>query len=179
MIKLKTKRLILRNFKVEDSTTYVELRNDNKFKRFYDENDVTKDKSTSLLEMFITESKELPRTKYQLAITKKSGELIGSCGIRIEKHSKASVGCELGRKYQATGYAYEASERIIKYAFSELNIHQLYAETISENKAAIKLCKNLGMQLEFKAIKNKYFQGRWWDTSVLNMINENYINNQA
>ncbi|MFV1984079.1 MAG: GNAT family N-acetyltransferase [Thiohalomonadales bacterium] len=178
MLKLETNRLTLRNFLKEDLQSYLKLRNDKKFKRFYNENDVTKNKSKSLLEMFITESQEQPRTKYQLAITTKDGKLIGSCGIRIEGKTNASVGCELGRQYQASGYAYEASKKIINYAFSELNVHRIYAETISENKAAIKLCEKLGMQIESELTNNKFFQGRWWSTLVLVMVKGN-VNNQT
>jgi len=148
---------------------YVELRAGYKFGRFYSESDVAKDKSVSLLEMFISESEEQPRSMYQLAITTKCGTLIGSCGIRVKANNIATVGCELARQYQAAGYAYEASKKIISYAVSNLNVRHIYAETISENKAAIKLCEKLGMQLASKLVKNKFFQGRWWDTLIFAM----------
>lgn len=176
MFKLETKRLMLRNFLIEDLESYINIRNENKFKRFYSKDDVTIAKSESLLNIFIADSKEEPRKKYQLAITMKDGELIGSCGIRIEDKNIASVGCELGRKYQTSGYAYEASKEIINFAFDELRIQRIYAETISENKAAIILCKKLGMKIQSEITNDKFFQERWWNTIVLEMVNSNVKN---
>ncbi len=173
MLKLDTKRLILRNFHKDDLESYIDLRYNVKFKRFYAESDVSQDKSKSLLEKFISESNEEPRKKYQLAITVKNGELVGSCGVRIEDEKIASVGCELGIKYQASGFAYEASSKIINFAFNELNINRIYAETISENIPAIRLCKKLGMKIKSELKNDKFFQGRWWSTLILEMDNGN------
>ncbi len=167
MLIMETPNLILRDFTNTDLTGYINLRADEKFKRFYDELDVTRSKSKSLLLQFISDSSISPRTNYQLAITKKCGTLIGSCGIRVKDNNSASVGCELGRHYQATGFAFEASSHIIKYAFYTLRIARVYAETISENKAALKLCKKLGMTLEQERLKDRFFRGRWWNTAVL------------
>jgi len=171
MFKLETKRLTLRNFTKDDLEFYINLRNDAKFKRFYSESDISQSKSKSLLNMFISDSNEQPRRRYQLAITIGNKELIGSCGVRIEEGKVASVGCELGRKYQTSGYAYEASLEIINFAFDELNISRIYAETVSENKPAIKLCEKLGMKVKSELTNEKYFKGRWWNTLILEMEN--------
>ena len=175
MFILETERLILRDFKKADLPAYIELRNDVKFRRFYSESDVTREKSISLVEMFIAQSKEQPRTQYQLAITNKNRDLMGSCGIRIEGENTASIGCELGRKWQTSGYAYEAASTMINYAFSELAIQRVYAETISQNKAAVKLCQMLGMHVDAELKNNKNFQGRLWDTMILGILKQDSI----
>ncbi len=171
MLSIETPNLILRDFTKNDLTNYTALRSDEKFKRFYDELDVTCSKSKTLLEQFISDSVVVSRTNYQLAITKKCGTLIGSCGIRLKYNNIASLGCELGRCYQTTGFAFEASSNILMYAFINLKIERVYAETISENKAALKLCQKLGMTLEQERLKDRFFRGRWWNTVVMGITN--------
>lgn len=179
MFQIETNRLILRDFETSDILEYVELRKDEKFKRFYSESDVTDEKSIALVKLFVSQTKEQPRTIYQLAITTKNGKLIGSCGVRPTGEKQASFGCELGRKWQAHGYAYEAAKTLFDYAFKYLDIHRIYAETISENKAAIKLCMLLGMRIEANFIENSFFQDRWWDTTVMAILEHEWNDESA
>lgn len=174
MFMLKTERLIFRDFKNEDIPNYIALRDNDKFKRFYSCDDVTKVKSAALIEMFILQSKEVRRTVFQLAILTKDETLIGSCGIRIEGEHQASIGCELGRKWQNAGYAYEAAREMLNYGFTKLKLHRIYAETISENKAAVRLCQLLGMRIEAELVENRYFQDRWWNTSIFGLLNREW-----
>lgn len=175
MLRIETNRLILRDFEPDDSHDYIKLRADDKFKRFYRDSDATEERSVSLIEKFILASKSNPRAMFQLAITTKDNILIGSCGIRMEYDRQASIGCELARKWQKSGYAYEAVRELINYGFTSLELHRLYAETISENLAAIKLCKLLGLRIEAELIENKYFQGRWWNTSIMALLNREWV----
>lgn len=170
MLMIETENLVLRDFVKEDRDAYRALRNDQKFTRFYCEEDVSTDKSDALLELFINQSLEQERTGYQFALVTKSGDLIGSCGIRLEADQQASAGCELGREWQKKGYALEAGNAVLAFGFEQRGVHRIYAETISENRAAIRLCKILGMRHEALFLENRYFQGRWWNTSILAVL---------
>lgn len=174
MLKIETSNLVLRDFSVSDREAYRNLRNDDKFKRFYADEDVSFGKSDFLLDMFISQSAEQPRTKYQFAIESRDGDLIGSCGIRLESNRQASVGCELGRRWQANGYALEAASAVIDFGFERCGVHRIYAETISENKAALRLCGMLGMRVEAELLENRYFQSRWWNTTVLALLEQEW-----
>ena len=46
------------------------------------------------------------------------------------------------------GYGEEVIKRIINYAFEELKLTRIVAETQSANKASCKLLKKIGMKLE-------------------------------
>lgn len=167
---IETENLILRDFVSDDRDAYRALRSDRKFSRFYSEEDVSTAKSDALLDLFIGQSLAQPRSKFQFAIVTQSGDLIGSCGIRLEADRQASVGCELGREWQKNGYALEAARAVLAFGFEQHGIHRIYAETISENKAAIRLCKILGMRHEALLLENRYFQGRWWSTAVFAVL---------
>ncbi|MEE9349798.1 MAG: GNAT family protein [Flavobacteriaceae bacterium] len=50
------------------------------------------------------------------------------------QHKRASVGIFVLEKFQQKGFANNALELLITYAFSTLNLHQLYANIASDNK---------------------------------------------
>ncbi len=169
MFEIRTETLLLRDFRNSDLEALRSIRRDAKFQRFYDEDDSADLKADHLLRIFIEQAAETPRLKYQLAITTRSGELIGNCGIRSEGTSEFSIGCELGRLWHGKGVAREAGKAMINFGFRELGANRIYAETVSENKAAIRLCRLLGMDLETERENDRYFKGREWGTTTLSI----------
>jgi diamine N-acetyltransferase len=57
------------------------------------------------------------------------------------QHRRAGIGILVHPKFQKKGVAPIALEMIIRYAFSQLNLHQLYANIITNNKQSISLFK--------------------------------------
>jgi ribosomal-protein-alanine N-acetyltransferase len=174
MLPISPPTLSLRDFTIADLNAYKNLRNDEKFQRFYSEEDASHEKSEFLLSLFIQQAKEQPRSKYQLAIVSHSGELMGSCGIRLEDSDNASMGCELGRRWHGIGAAKQAAQAMIDFGFKELNVRRIYAETIADNKAAIRLCNSLGMRIEAKRTKEYFFKGKSWDAVVLALLKDEW-----
>ena len=168
---LTTQHLILRDFNPEDQAAYQAFTSDKKYQRFYSEEDCHPDKASTLVNQFVSESKLTDRKSYNLAIIDKHSEqLIGVCGTRLEAQGQASMGCGLSRQHHSSGIAKEATSCLIEFAFTQLGCHRLYAETISENKAAIRLCQAMGMRHEATFLENRFFKQRWWSTSVLALL---------
>lgn len=170
---IETKRLVLRDFKKTDLPDYLKLCADSDFQRFYPQEDATPEKVGQLLEMFIGWANEQPRTMFQLAIeVAATGTLVGSCGVRIasDEQKQATFGCEIARAQWGKGYALEASRAIVDFGFRKLNLHRIYAETISENRAAVALAEKLGMRIEGELRENAWFRDRWWNTVILGVL---------
>ena len=55
------------------------------------------------------------------------------------KHKRAGIGILIHPNYQQNGFASEALSILIKYAFSHLDLHQLYANITFDNKKSIAL----------------------------------------
>nr|WP_315485421.1 GNAT family protein [uncultured Undibacterium sp.] len=168
---IETKNLFLRDMCQEDEEAFVALSQNLKYQRFYSEQDSVPEKYKDLTQLFIRQSKEIPRTAFQLAIElKESGDLIGTVCLRLEPDNQASMGCGLARQYQGRNLMQEAAVALADFGFMELNVHRIYAETISANHAAIALCEQLGMRKEALFRENRYFKGRWWDTVVMALL---------
>ncbi|MCX4026386.1 GNAT family N-acetyltransferase [Spartinivicinus marinus] len=168
---VETDQLVLRDFQQADIEQYCVLTQDEKYQRFYSEEDCSIEKARTLAEMFVKQTADLERTKFQLAVTlKDSGQLLGTVGLRLEPEQQASIGCGIARKHQATGHAKAAMSALIGYGFKCHNLHRIYAETIADNKSAIQLCKKLGMREEAYFVENRFFKGKWWNTVVMAIL---------
>jgi len=75
-------------------------------------------------------------------------ELIGCCGLRPYKAETDSyeIGFHLRKKYWGQGYAYEAANAVIGYAFSVLRAEKIFAGHHPQNIASKSLLVRLGFQ---------------------------------
>src|SRR5258708_19314631 len=82
---LTTKRLVLREFEEEDWSAVFAYQSDPRYLRYYDWTQRPEQDVRAFVRMFIAQSEEEPRTKFQLAIALASdGQLIGNAGIRMK-----------------------------------------------------------------------------------------------
>ena len=175
MFSIETESLILRDMLEQDEGAFVAISQDDKYQRFYSEEDCAPEKYIELTHLFISQAKTLPRMEYQLAIEyKESSSFIGTVCLRLEKDNQASMGCGLAREYQGKGLIKEAVASLAEFGFSELNVHRIHVEIVSSNKAAIDLCKKLGMREEALFKEHRFFKGQWWDTVVLAILNSEW-----
>ena len=92
--------------------------------------------------------------------------------IRTEsaEHRQGSIGCSLAIEHWSKGYAAEAMQAAIALGFETLNLHRIYAETISENKAAIALAQRIGMRIEGELKASQQFKDKWWNQTILGIL---------
>ncbi len=91
-------------------------------------------------------------------------------------HRRAGVGVLISKEERGKGYASEALDLLIDYAFNTLNLHQLYCHISSSNIVSLNLFANhrfeiIGLKKEWLLIDNK-----WVDEYILQRINPNESN---
>jgi len=127
--------------------------------------------------MFIAQREEVPRTKFQLAITLASDEqLIGNCGIRMKTPGdrEADLGYELNPRYWGNGYATEAASALLAFGFNHLRLHRVWAWCIAENAASARVLEKIGMRQEGRLREHEWMQGRWWDTLLYAILEQEW-----
>jgi ribosomal-protein-alanine N-acetyltransferase len=176
MFTLETERLTLRDFQTDDFEAFFLTSQDPEYRKLYSEKETTREFWKVIFERILSAEDKESRTKYQLAICLPTGELIGTCGVRVEdaEHQQASFGCAIAKPYWGKGLAFEASQRIIDFGFASLPIHRIFAETISENMRSRLLAERLGMRLEGELRHNRFFRGRWWNTIIYSILEEEW-----
>ena len=77
------------------------------------------------------------------------------------QHQRVGVGILILPEYQKRGYASEALNLLIDYAFFHLNVHQIYANITSDNTNSIALFekakfKKVGVKKDWTFVKENY-----------------------
>lgn len=74
------------------------------------------------------------------------GDLVGCCGLHPHDEKIYELGFHLRPKYWHKGYASEATNAVISYAFDVLQIEALFAGHNPKNTATERVLKKLGFQ---------------------------------
>jgi [ribosomal protein S5]-alanine N-acetyltransferase len=168
-MRLETERLILRDFVEEDWERVLEYGSHPLYLRYYEWIERTPDSVKAFIGWFLDQQTQVPRFKFQLAITLKSNHLlIGNCGVRMDHAGavEADIGYELDPNYWNRGYATEAAHAIMDFGFQRFGVHRIWAHCIADNLASAHVLEKLGMQREGRLREKEYFKGRWWDTLI-------------
>jgi len=168
---LTTDRLILRDFSEKDRKAHHLMYSHSDFQKLYSEEDCQSEKIDGLVTLFIQQAQEPHRKQFHLAITlKETDTYIGTAGLRIEDNSTASMGCGVSIEHQGQGYAKEAMQALIKFGVNQHKLQSIYAETIADNKSAIRLCQQLGFTEKERRANDRLFKDKLWDTVVMEKV---------
>lgn len=92
-------------------------------------------------------------------------------------HSEAWVGIGIGeRDYWGKGYGSEAMQLVLRYAFSELNLHRVSLGVFSYNPRAIRSYEKCGFRQE--GVINQAFvrEGQRWDLINMGILRREWQN---
>ena len=83
----------------------------------------------------------------------KSGNCMGFIGICLQTYEApftpgVDIGWRLATKYQGKGYATEGAKACIKYAFTTLQISEIYSVAVHRNLPSINVMKKAGMSYQ-------------------------------
>ena len=88
------------------------------------------------------------------------------------QYENGEIGYWIRKKFWNNGYAKEATQMLIRYAFQELNLVRIYATLQKENTGSLALLTSLGFQVEGlmrKSVKNK---GKLVDRYICSLLLE-------
>jgi len=182
-MKLETERLILRDFVEDDWQRVLEYQSDPLYLRYYEWTERTPEAAQEFVGWFLDHQRQEPRIKFQPAVVlKSSNQLIGNCGIRMDKTDtlEANIGYELDPKHWNHGYATEAAHAIVDFGFNKFGLHRVWSWCVADNLGSAHVLEKLGMRLEGRLRENEYYKGRWWDTLMYAILaNEWEIHKQS
>ena len=179
-MELWTARLYLREFVEEDWRAVLAYQSDPLYLRYYDWESRDEAGVKEFLEMFFEQQRQVPRLKFQLAVTlRETGELIGNCGIRKDDPESrvGDIGYEFSPGYWGQGYATEAAREIVRFGFEELKLHRVWASCVAENVGSWRVMEKVGMRREGHLRENEFYKDRWWDTLMYGILEDEWRQN--
>lgn len=147
-VELQTKRLILRQWKDEDYPLFARINADHDVMRYYPRRLSAKESDEMLNKL---RSLILQRGWGLWAVeTIASNEFIGFVGLHEPVHDLpvtpcVEIGWRLDKKFWGYGYATEAAEESLKYAFEEIGLTEVYAFASVCNKKSCAVMSRLNM----------------------------------
>ncbi len=150
---LKTERLILRYFTLDDVDAVFAVIGDPETMKFYPQQ-FTRDDALR----WVTKSQErYRRDGYALfaVVLKSNGQVIGNCGLmrqEIESESLLEVGYHFRRDHWGRGYATEAARGCMAYAFGHLKADKVVSLILPENLPSRRVAERNGMTVERQVI---------------------------
>lgn len=149
---LQTDRLILREFKEEDFLDVHAYSSDLENVKYMQWGPSKEEDTKNFIKECIKEKHKTPRLKYDFAIVlKENNKVIGGCGIYInegEDIDEGMVGWILNKRYWKQGYMTEVGQELIRFGFTTLNLHRIYATCYGENYGSYRVMENNNMRKE-------------------------------
>ena len=129
-----------------------------------------------LTEWIIAQS-ELPRMLFVFALeNRNNNQWMGLIGLQIRelKFRSAEVWFKILPSNWGDGFATESLNRMLTFAFTELNLHRVEAGCAIENIASARVLEKSGMERE--GIKRKILpiRGEWTDAYSYAILEEDY-----
>lgn len=147
-MKLETARLIIRPWRYEDRAPYAAFNADPEVRRYYPDIPTAAETNASI-DRFIA-GYEHDGFGFFAVERKDDGTFIGDVGIKpvhmpLRGEPPIEIGWLLGRPYWGHGYAAEAANAWIDFAFAELRVSEVVAFTSVSNKPSQRVMEKLGM----------------------------------
>ena len=170
-------RLELRSLTDEDSPAFLSVFGDPEVMKFWSspplaDLEAARDSIDRIHEFFRS------RQLFQWGICRRStDEVIGTVTLfHVDSsHRRAEIGFALGRGAWGHGYATEAVERLIEFAFDELDLHRLEADVDPENERSLRLLERRGFRREGYLRERWHHLGELRDTVFLGLLRREWV----
>jgi ribosomal-protein-alanine N-acetyltransferase len=90
------------------------------------------------------------------------------------QNRRAEVGYVLNRAHWGKGYMTCVMERVLEFAFTELSLHRLEADTDPHNEASLGLLQKFGFKREGYFRERWYVHEKWLDSVMLGLLKKEY-----
>lgn len=161
---LRSERLVIRRFTFADAEAFNEYRRDPDVARYQGWDSCSLDEAQHFVMSLEGLAPGTAGRWFQFAVAlAQSGMLIGDCALRCTHADprQAELGFTFARAHQRQGFAAEAVRCVLRYAFTTLDLHRVFAVTDVRNGPAQRLLERLAFRREGHFVENTWFKGGW------------------
>jgi RimJ/RimL family protein N-acetyltransferase len=164
-----------------DAEAFARWQSDSEYMRLQDSDSFMPATSKQMQHKIEKELERDPATRFEFTIrTLSDDKPIGSIGLGGVRwnHSDTFVGIGLGdRAYWGNGYGTDAMRIILRYAFTELNLHRVSLDVFSYNPRAQRSYEKAGFKVEGRQRQVMKRDGHRWDFIFMGILREEWLKN--
>lgn len=169
-MQLESERLIIRDFVMEDWESIHRYASDEQVTKYMEWGPNTERVTKAFVAEMIQVQQDEPRHDYEFAVVlKETGALIGGCGIHVDQFN-GEIGYCFNPNYAGKGYATEAAKALLKFGFTEIGLHRIFAKCRPQNIRSANLMKRLGMKQEGHLREHLYYKGEFHDSVLFSIL---------
>lgn len=172
------KKVGLRGLEEYDLPILMNWRNDPKLRKFFRE--VKEINSANQKIWFDSVNQKNSCNKMFSIVRLEDNNLLGAAGLCyidwINRSADFSIYIGYGGLYIDENYATEAAQLMLKYAFNILNLHRLWAEIYSIDRAKKKFFEDLGFTLDGVFRESYWYEGRWHNSLIYSFLSKEFRN---
>ncbi len=164
---LETERLILRPITLDDAADLFEYASDpENTKHTFPTHKNIEETQWIIANLFMSS----PLGNFAIEL-KENGKMIGTCDLRVNEGEKsAELAYAINKKYWGKGFAPEAAQKLLDFAFHTLKVERLWAKYAAENGASGRVMEKIGMEKEGILRHTKNLCGDFVDQVVYSKV---------
>jgi len=167
---IRTDRLILRRFSIDDIESFVAYRSDPVVAQYQSwDPPFTQAQAQTFVDALAATNPDTPGKWFQFAVVEaSSGAHIGDLAALVDEADPrlATIGFTLARSAHGSGYATEAATGLMDYLFVARHKHRVAADCDIRNAPSIAVLERLGMRREAHHRESAWWKGEWTDELV-------------
>jgi ribosomal-protein-alanine N-acetyltransferase len=174
---LETERLLLRPIRMSDSDAFLAIFSDARTMEYWSREPIDNlEEAETLVQQELEWVSAGSCINWGVAL-QESAQLIGKVVLFnfSEQNHRAEVGYILDRRYWGKGYMSETLACVLAYAFSELELHRIEADTDPENLASLALLERFGFAREGLFRDRWLVHGKWHDSAMYGLLEKDYV----
>ncbi len=174
---IRTPRLLLRRWRESDRAPFADLNADPEVMRYLPAV-LDRAASDALVERLEQRFEDQGFGLWALEL-RSTGAFLGFTGLNpmpadVPGAGGYEVGWRLARHAWHQGYATEAARAVVRFGFEELGVHRLWAHCVADNVGSARVLEKLGMRREGHLRENEWYKGRWWDTLLYAILEDEW-----
>ncbi|NUK32245.1 GNAT family N-acetyltransferase [Streptomyces lunaelactis] len=172
-----TPRLSLRELTAEDVDGVLAIYGDPEATRHLSFEPRTREQVAALVRGAMVAAGAEPRTEYSLAVTsQETGDLIGFARLAMDPHQQraATLGFALRPDVWGQGRGVETVRAVLAIAFSQLDLHRVWAARSPANTVSDKTLLRAGFVEEGRIRQHVFVHGAWRDSVTYGIVEEEW-----
>jgi len=170
---VETKRLILRDFRIEDWKAVHAYASDPKAVTHIPWGPNSADQTIDFVRQAVEDATRPNRRKFEFAIVlREEDRVIGGTGIRLSgtENRDAGMGYIVLPAFWNRGIATEAAAAIVEFGFRQHGLHRIWAEVEPGNPASARVLEKIGMIREGRLRQHKWYKEDWRDSDLYSIL---------
>lgn len=149
-MRIETNRTIIREFTLEDAQAVLRFNNYPLVTRYTGDADMVNtlaDAKKVISTIWLTEYEQYGYGRWAV-INKIDHQVMGFCGLKFNPElGLPDIGYRFLPQYWQQGYATETATACLRYCQTQLNINDVFADIMPDNKGSIRVIEKLGFEL--------------------------------